>query len=76
MHHRAGSFSDFWITHCEQNNIDCKFVSAFDSDIVQQLKGCDAFMWNHHHGPFKDVLTAKRILFALEHTGIKVFPDF
>src|SRR5690554_5683611 len=33
-------------------------------------------MWHHHHWQFKDVLTAKRILFALEHAGVKVFPNF
>lgn len=76
IHHRQGSFSDRWITYFEQNNIDYKVVNAFDSDIVEQLKSCDAFMWHHHHGHFKDVITAKRILFALEHAGIKVFPDF
>lgn len=76
IHHRQGSFSERWITYCEQNNIDYKIVNAFDSDLVQQLKGCDAFLWHHHHGHYKDILTAKRILFALEHSGVKVFPDF
>lgn len=33
-------------------------------------------MWHHHHAHFRDVLAAKKILFALEHAGIKVFPDF
>lgn len=33
-------------------------------------------MWHHHHAQYKDVLTAKRIIFALEHAGVKVFPDF
>src|SRR5699024_11113747 len=59
-----------------KQGIDYKIVNAFDSDIIQQVSGCDAFMWHHHHGQFKDVLTAKRILFALEHAGVKVFPDF
>lgn len=76
IHHRVGSFSDRWIEYCQENNIDYKLVNAFDSDIIQQVKDCDAFMWHHHHGQFKDVLTAKRILFALEQAGIKVFPDF
>ena len=76
IHQRQGSFSDRWISYCEKNNIEYKIVNAFDSDIIQQVKDCDAFMWHHHHGHFKDVLTAKRILFALEHAGIKVFPDF
>lgn len=76
IHHRAGSFSDRWIAYCEKKNIPYKIVNAFDSNIIAQVKDCDVFMWHHHHGQFKDVLTAKRILFALEHAGIKVFPDF
>lgn len=76
IHHRAGSFSDRWIAYCEKKNISYKIVNAFDSDIIEQVKDCDVFMWHHHQEQFKDVLTAKRILFALEHAGVKVFPDF
>ena len=76
IHHRPASFSDRWIAYCEKQGIDYKLVNAFDSDIIQQVSDCDVFMWHHHHGQFKDVLTAKRILFALEHAGVKVFPDF
>lgn len=76
IHHRAGSFSDRWIAYCEKQGIPYKLVNAFDSDIVEQLSDCDAFMWHHHHAVYKDVVAAKKILFALEHAGIKVFPDF
>src|SRR5690554_6423588 len=76
IHHRPGSFSDRWIAYCEKQGIAYKLVNAFDSDIVQQLSDCDAFMWHHHHAVYKDVVAAKKILFALEHAGIKVFPDF
>lgn len=76
IHKSKGSFSDRWIEFCKRNNIDFKIVNAYSSDLIEQLKGCDAFMWHHHHGYFKDVLIAKNILFALEHSGIQVFPDF
>lgn len=76
IHHRKGSFSDRWVNYCEQKDIDYKIVNAFDSDIIEQLKGYDAFMWHHHHGQFKDVIVARNILFALEYAGIKVFPNF
>lgn len=76
IHHRPGSFSDRWIAYCEKQGIDYKIVNAFDSNIIEQVKNCDVFMWHHNHIQYEDVLTAKRILFALEHAGIKVFPDF
>lgn len=76
IHHRKGSFSERWIDYCKSQSIEYKLVNAYQTDIIKQLHGCDAFMWHHHHNEFKDVLTAKRILFALEHAGIRVFPDF
>lgn len=76
IHHRKGSFSDRWIDYCKREDIDYKIVNAFDSNIIEQLEGYDAFMWHHHHGHFKDVIAAKKILFSLEHAGINVFPDF
>ncbi|MCK4081107.1 ATP-grasp domain-containing protein [Acinetobacter radioresistens] len=76
IHSSKNSFSDFWIEYCQKNNIDYKVVNAFDNDIIEQLKDCQVFMWHHHHGKVKDILTAKKILFALEHAGLTVFPNF
>ncbi|AUJ68896.1 ATP-grasp domain-containing protein [Pseudoalteromonas sp. NC201] len=76
IHHRKGSFSERWIDYCEKNNVSYKVVNAFESNVIEQIKGCAAFMWHHHHGDAKDVIAAKKILFALEHAGIKVFPNF
>ena len=76
IHHSTHSFSEGWIQYCEQNKIDYKIVNAFDSNLIEQLKDCDIFMWHHYHNKFKDVIAAKKILFALEHAGVKVFPDF
>ncbi|MDM1283392.1 hypothetical protein HXZ60_07360 [Acinetobacter towneri] len=76
IHHNPNSFSERWIEYCKKERIDYKLVNAFNNNIIEQLKDCDAFMWHHHHADFKDVTAAKKILFALEHAGIKVFPDF
>ncbi|MBT0812922.1 hypothetical protein KIH41_16665 [Litoribacter ruber] len=76
IHNREESFSDRWIEYCKSINIDYKTVNAYDTDIIDQIKDCDAFLWHHHHANIKDVLAAKPLLFALEHAGIKVFPNF
>lgn len=76
IHHRPGSFSERWIQYCEQENIVYKIVNCYDSDIVNQVKDCDALMWHHTQGRYKDILAAKSILLALEHTGMVIFPDF
>lgn len=75
IHLNANSFSDRWIKYCIDNNIKYKIVDAFDNDIIDQIKDCDIFLWHHHHSKYKDVLVAKKILFALDHANIKVFPD-
>lgn len=76
IYNKQNDFSDRWIEYCKKNDISYKLVNPFDNNIIEQLKDCNAFMWHHHHADFKDALTAKRILFALEHAGVKVFPDF
>lgn len=74
--HKSGGFSDRWIEYCEKNHIDYKIVNAYDTDIIQQVADCDAFMWHHYHANYKDVLFAKQLLYSLEMSGKKTFPDW
>ncbi|MBR4625091.1 MAG: hypothetical protein IKO56_06115 [Alphaproteobacteria bacterium] len=76
IHHRSGSFSDRWIEYCKQKGIDFKIVNVYDSDIVKQLKDCDAFMWHHSHGDYRDMLFAKQLIFSLETAGVRCFPNY
>lgn len=76
IHHRPGTFSDRWITYCKANNINYKLVDSFATNIIEQTQDCQALMWHHNHEIYKDVLAAQPILFALEHAGLKIFPDF
>jgi hypothetical protein len=73
---RKGSFSDYWIKYCEEHSIPYKVVNPYDTDIVEQVSDCDAFMWHHHHASFGDTLFAKQLLFSLEQAGKVVFPNF
>lgn len=76
IHKASWGFSPIWTRYCERNNIPYKLVSCYDSDIVNQLEDCDVLLWHHHHTSAKDVLFAKGLLFALQQSGKKVFPDF
>ncbi len=69
-------FSQGWIDYCENNQIDYQLVNCYDTDIIRQLKDCDALMWHHDHMDAKDTRFAKQLLFALEQSGKVVFPDF
>ena len=76
IHHRKKSFSERWINYCNKNNIPYKIVNAYDNNIIEQISDCDAFMWHHSHSHQKDILFAKQLLFSLEQSGLKVFPDY
>lgn len=75
IHHRKNSFSSEWIQYCDENNIPYKIVDCFATDIVEQVIGCDALLWHFHHGKRADMAAAPRVLAALEHAGVRVFPN-
>jgi len=71
-----GGFSSEWIQYCIEKGINYKTVNCYNNDIINQLKGCNYFMWQFYQGSPVDILMAKKLLFALEQSGINVFPDF
>lgn len=76
IHESKGSFSDYWIPYCIKNNIEYKVVNCYSSSLVQEVEDCDAILWHHHHGSYKDLLFAKQLLFALEEGGKVIFPNY
>lgn len=76
IHLGRTGFGERWRAYCEAKGIAWKSVDCYRSDIIAQLHDCDALMWHHHHGSPKDTLFAKQLLFAVESSGKKVFPDF
>ena len=75
IHHRKGSFSERWIAYCQQHGIEYKLVNVCRPDIIEQVKGYDAFMWHHHHADYRDALFAKQLIYSLETAGIRCFPN-
>jgi glutathione synthase/RimK-type ligase-like ATP-grasp enzyme len=76
IHSSKNSFSERWIAYCEKREIPYKIVNCYSTDIIQQTEDCDALMWHHNHMLSKDILFAQKLLFAIEHSGKVVFPDF
>lgn len=76
IHYQEGSFSDRWIAYCKKQDIDFKIVNCYATDIVNQLEDCDALMWHHDHGNYKDVLFAKQLIYSVEQCGKKTFPNY
>ncbi|MBN1186455.1 MAG: hypothetical protein JXB49_29535 [Bacteroidales bacterium] len=75
IHNNPGSFSDRWISYCEKNKIEYKLVDCFKNDIINQLADCDALMWHFNHKGARESLFAKQLLFSVQASGKKVFPD-
>lgn len=67
-----GGFNAGWIEACRVLGVDFKVVNAYDTDIIEQVRECDAFMW--HWGP-NDSQLARQLIASLEALRIKVFPD-
>ena len=70
------SFCNHWINYCKENAIPFKTVNAYDSDIIEQVSDCDAFMWHFSNYENSDSLFAKQLLYSIGQKGLKVFPDF
>jgi glutathione synthase/RimK-type ligase-like ATP-grasp enzyme len=76
IHHTSGFFSERWIEYCETNDIEYKLVNCYDNDIIHQLADCDGLMWHFMHKSARDSKFAKQLLFSIEASGKKVFPDY
>jgi len=76
IHDIKGFFSNRWICYCEAQGIDYKLVNCYNSDIMEQLSDCDALMWHFNHKGAKASKFAKELLYAVQASGKKVFPDF
>jgi len=76
IHKSSWGFSQDWIAYCKEKKIPFKIVNCYDSDIIKQIRDCDVLFWHHHHILAKDKVFAKQLLFAIEQSGKRVFPDF
>jgi glutathione synthase/RimK-type ligase-like ATP-grasp enzyme len=71
-----GLFCSRWIEYCKENNIKYKLVDCYKSDIISQITDCDALMWHFSQNSPKAILFAKQLIYSVEASGKKVFPDF
>ena len=69
------SYSDKWIEYCQKQHIKYKIVNCYDSNIMQQLKECDALMWHWQHTDYKAQLFAKALITSLDRINFPVYPN-
>ena len=75
IHDRVGGFSAKWIEYCKENSIDFEIVNAYDSGIIEKLRGFDAFLWHMNHENPTDLMIARSVLLSAEQMGLVVFPN-
>lgn len=76
IHKSNETFSERWIAYCELKQIPYKIVDCYKNDILQQIEDCSALMWHFHQANAKATLFAKELMYSVEESGRKVFPDF
>ncbi|MBM3206592.1 MAG: hypothetical protein FJZ43_03155 [Candidatus Staskawiczbacteria bacterium] len=76
IHNSISGFHPRWVAYCEKKGIPYKLVNCYSNDLIEQLNDCKALMWHFNQGTHKDNIVAKQVLFALQHIGFVVFPDF
>lgn len=76
IHHSPISYSSRWIEYCQSSNIKYKIVNCYSNDIIKSLEDCDILMWHFYHKSSRDFVFAKQLMFAVQASGKKVFPDF
>lgn len=75
IYNKDKGFAPRWIEYCRANGIEYKEVDVYSSDIVSQVRGCDAFMWHHSQDDYRDLLFSKQLIRSLEAMGVRCFPD-
>jgi glutathione synthase/RimK-type ligase-like ATP-grasp enzyme len=73
---RSESHSARWSERARQHGLNVREVNVWKNDILEQLQGCDAFMWRYFHVP-RDRRLAQRLMPVVEHQlGIPIYPDW
>lgn len=71
----SGDFGRRWADYCRRTGIPFKIVDCYQSNIVEQLSDCQVLLWQVHQNNPVDRLMAKQLLFSLENSSLRVFPN-
>lgn len=67
--------SPIWTKLLQEAGFEVREVNVYRADILDQLKGCQGFMWRHAHLPHMRQV-ARRLLPVIERElGMVVYPD-
>jgi glutathione synthase/RimK-type ligase-like ATP-grasp enzyme len=72
---RPRSFSDRWIEYCAERSIPFKRIHIYSNDLLSEVQGIRALLWNWSHDSFQSQLIARQIVLALEYRGLCIYPN-
>lgn len=75
IHKNKGSFSERWIKYCKEFSIEYKIVDCYNTNIIHDLKDCDALLWNWNNTDYKAMRFARQLTYSLEKAGKFVLPN-
>lgn len=74
VHGRRG-YSKRWLERVPQLGHQPVLVDGYDTEILAQLRACDAFLWHISQDEARDLAFARCVLLAAEGMGLRVFPN-
>lgn len=69
-------FHKRWKSWLKKKGVDLVEIDIHAEKALSEVKKADGLMWHHWQTNTKDLIKAKRLLFALEHGNFPVYPDF
>ena len=73
--HGSNGLAAMWPTYAEELGYRVLHVNAYNNDILKELKGCSAFLWNVDQDTPNDIVFGRSILLAAQQSGLRVFPN-
>ena len=75
IHQRAHSFSDRWVKYCNERGIPFTIVNCLNTDVIHELRCCDALLWHWDHNDPCELFVARHVLMAAQAMGMLIFPN-
>jgi glutathione synthase/RimK-type ligase-like ATP-grasp enzyme len=75
IHRRGGTYSDRWVSYCQEHGVPYRTVDCLASNIIEELRSATGLLWNWSHLDPGEQLVARHIIMAVEAIGLYVFPS-
>ena len=64
-----------WVPLIGIHGHECRLVDGYSNSVVEELRGCDSFLWHVNQDYPNDLRFARSVLLAAGKLGLQVYPD-